>query len=53
MIGTPENLLVEISGALGVKESQYLNKTYIWFKNSTFYNVDKNKDKKKCKKNKK
>ena len=26
MIGTPENLLVEISGALGVKESHYLNK---------------------------
>ena len=26
MIGTPENLLVEISGALGVRESHYLNK---------------------------
>ena len=25
MISTPENLLVEISGALGVKESHYLN----------------------------
>ena len=48
MIGTPENLLVEISGALGVKESHYLNKTYKcfkMFKNSTFYKVDKNKDK--------
>ena len=48
MIGTPENLLVEISGALGVKESHYLNKTYKWFKMikiSTFYKVNKNKDK--------
>ena len=48
MIGTPENLLIEISGALGVKGSHYLNKTYKWFKmfkNSTFYKVDKNKDK--------
>ena len=30
MIGTPENLLIEISGALGVKESHYLNEKMLW-----------------------
>ena len=30
VFSTPENLLVEISGALGTKESQFLSKNVFW-----------------------
>ena len=30
VIGTPENLLVEISGAVGLKESHFISKDIFW-----------------------
>ena len=30
VISTPENLLVEISGALGVKESHFISEDIFW-----------------------